>query len=1606
MQKLIQRNVLNLLQTRFGAVLVVVGFIYLLHSALTLLHLLTTPSTSPLCPHCSVHDYADNLGACGGTMGCGPYDRDFLAHNQASLERRMWAGTEGLSRTLKQPSAADELAPLATLLHAADGISQPLTTYESSLCHDPIDVVYTWVNGSDPKLLADLAYWKAKEMGEGGAEVEELAKAAATWAANATTPSTASSESDPSTSSSSTDSADADGDSSATANRYRDNQELRYSLRSLWKFAPWIRKVFLVTNGQVPNWLNLEHPRIEVISHHDIFPNSSHLPTFSSPAIEAHLHRIPGLARRFIYFNDDVLLGAPVFPDDFLTKSGGQKVFLSWAVPTCAPGCPDSWLGDGYCDAACNKLECQWDAGDCANVTRGAGGGDSRYGSWASSHGGLGGGGGSAYSSTPFSSSLRYCATGCPNNWIGDKVCDRACKNVECAFDGGDCGVELMREQLIGIQLQTDEIVQQTDPSTLEDGLSPLRNFPVPSSTASLYVNLSNIFPGSSSTIVDASHDAPHMVRSAVVTANLKVLTLVLYEEKDVVEMETSLGMGGHATAAASGADAHVDPEVMFSQNATSSSSSSSSSSTPSPQQLGPRRIEIFIQGEVDGVLRNVTFNITRPRAPDQIELEAAAREAEEETRSMAAGTNGDGVDAAAGAGSQGSRFVEDPEAMFAAANAAAATSNTATAPASSASTHRAQSSPNVAVPNQDAHLTAADAVASQAIDAAAGAGPQPHDYSQSAYADDDDDGWDNGDIGDYDEMMDGAQQPAAVGVEPSGARRRLLSSFDTLVSRLKHALGSGSSSTGHRAHRTVSSTQSGVGGRRSAPTTSTQRHSAPIDPNAPYKPQPGYHQPSATKSLPSFASTYSQLHPNVHIPASFHPSHLLHHSLNPASSGKSRHHVPLLVPPERWRDMPVIIEGVPLSDDMVHSGIKMREPRIHHMHAPAYNSHRTGPSHHKDNMWMHGEEEFDMNAFHDPSTSNIDSSNVVIDPSTGRILEWYGHWSHNDFALASKITAHKQKELWALERAIAQADFLRAYQRAARERRIQEQGKWEQLWKEQDEAYGMEQMVHQGGVLNHDGDIDGMAASSMSTSRPFPRRRAPPRRRLLSHEPIWPWELNVAAPELFAEWGDFVESTQRHGVDPLHQRGARGHTRHAHHHQQQEKMGTENGASGVAPRRHKRRSLFGHEEPMEKLAESSFSDVMSSASPSSSPYSTTSASPIDVDADPSHDHSSHASVSVSQSSRGPRRQLLDVYGDSLRFVHTLYTKEFGREQRKAPAHMPHLIDVAIERELQDRWPHLFDATSSHRFRSSHDMQYSFSYFYYLMNAPREFDWETVFNNQLDLDRDGTLNAREIRWMTLWLSGKKVLESDLIRVQQTLLNTSRILGHAYDNDTFNPEDPPYIDVNVVSHSGDVADLIEDKWRSLRKFRFELESLDQVEFYMVPDDTEKVVKRLDEIRVKQPKFICLNDDMNKTSDPPHATLEALRDFYISYFPNPCPFELADGVRNDFAYIEEWRARKRSGWNRFKQWLMQTFGFSSSTPPTAPAVPTKGRTYTPSYTSSATTSTSSPFLFFLFFILLSSALIYFLQRRFKMLSFVRPHINQFLRTMRATGHDRSA
>jgi hypothetical protein len=155
---------------------------------------------------------------------------------------------------------------------------------------ETVDIVYLWVDGSDPA-------WRLKRQAARARLGATESQAMAAY--------------------------------SNVEGRFRDNHELRYSLRALERFFPQHGHVYLVTDGQTPAWL-AEHPGLTVVDHRELIPASS-LPTFDSCHIESYIHRIPGLSERYFYCNDDVFFGAPVCLSDWFWAGG---VYAGWSSET------------------------------------------------------------------------------------------------------------------------------------------------------------------------------------------------------------------------------------------------------------------------------------------------------------------------------------------------------------------------------------------------------------------------------------------------------------------------------------------------------------------------------------------------------------------------------------------------------------------------------------------------------------------------------------------------------------------------------------------------------------------------------------------------------------------------------------------------------------------------------------------------------------------------------------------------------------------------------------------------------------------------------------------------------------------------------------------------------------------------------------------------------------------------------------------------------------------------------------------------------------------------------------------------------------------------
>ncbi len=98
--------------------------------------------------------------------------------------------------------------------------------------------------------------------------------------------------------------------------RFRDWDNLKYWFRGVEKYAPWVNKIHFVTWGHLPEFLNTNNSKLNIVNHKDFIPEK-YLPTFNSNTIELNLHRIKGLQEQFVYFNDDVFVINDVKPTDF-----------------------------------------------------------------------------------------------------------------------------------------------------------------------------------------------------------------------------------------------------------------------------------------------------------------------------------------------------------------------------------------------------------------------------------------------------------------------------------------------------------------------------------------------------------------------------------------------------------------------------------------------------------------------------------------------------------------------------------------------------------------------------------------------------------------------------------------------------------------------------------------------------------------------------------------------------------------------------------------------------------------------------------------------------------------------------------------------------------------------------------------------------------------------------------------------------------------------------------------------------------------------------------------------------------------------------------------
>ena len=210
-----------------------------------------------------------------------------LDHSYGCDVEFWFVNRRGVREAPRPNAVAAQVPPALTAPMDLDVLGEPFPSLAGFVVRDhvdkvdfDVDLVYTWVDGSDPAWLDRYRTARARV-------------SRPDWHAHA-----------------------------ANASRYVDREELRYSLRSLWMYADVFRHIYIVTDRQVPQWLRTDHPKISVVDHSEIFSDHSVLPTFNSHAIESRLHHIEGLSEHFVYANDDMFFGQRTTPLTFFASNG------------------------------------------------------------------------------------------------------------------------------------------------------------------------------------------------------------------------------------------------------------------------------------------------------------------------------------------------------------------------------------------------------------------------------------------------------------------------------------------------------------------------------------------------------------------------------------------------------------------------------------------------------------------------------------------------------------------------------------------------------------------------------------------------------------------------------------------------------------------------------------------------------------------------------------------------------------------------------------------------------------------------------------------------------------------------------------------------------------------------------------------------------------------------------------------------------------------------------------------------------------------------------------------------------------------------------------
>ncbi|KAL9654864.1 hypothetical protein ABK040_008656 [Willaertia magna] len=1330
-------------------------------------------------------------------------------------------------------------------------------SFLQQLCYEPMDIVYTWVNGSDPIHIENLKYYTNKEI-ENIVKQESIDddfigsdKVSTTTTTIYTRKLLRKLLSINSTATDKDITTDKDmDDSTISVNRFRDNSELKYSLRSLEKYAGWIRNIYIVTNGQVPNWLNLNNPKIHIITHKEIFPNPNDLPVFSSPSIESNIHRIKNLSKRFIYLNDDVMFGNFIYPEDFYSHSTGQKVFLSWDVPTCSPNCQDSWLGDGYCDLNCNTTECDYDGGDCIGKDIQL----NRYGN--SNYGNSNSGWYSNNDYTPSwdvnngnnyqisgKSVSSYCNSNCPNSWIGDRFCDRSCNVKECGFDSGDCDFENIRNYLPHLNITTTTTINgKSSDNNRMDSIYMLNNI------TSFYLDLSKVFRE----ITNGNYNNDNLIRTSTISQKEKLLIINLNYQNILMNFTNNKFSNEEVIITLEG------KPIINNSNSNNNTTVNNNNGDNNNTKKDEVKIEVKIK-----LVTNDIFELIKKKVNDEKKSDS---DKNDKKKIMMIGVN-----------KEMEKKINNE--IFKESNLMNALKN------------HLENNLNDKVDNND----------KQQQDDKVNNESKENDAMNDIYNFLNDNINTNKDTNNKNNNNKKKKENVNKKDNKKENVKKKEKNDDNVKSEINELI------------------------------KKLQEENDNITKNDKKQKQQQQHVEEQMKVITNNNKKQKKKQQNI-VNNKNKIQKQQQKNNNKKDKQEEEEEKQEIKKEEKdslFEELGDIIK-VPEQQPKKEEQVKKEVPKnrignnditelTELLKAINQNEEEQSKKEEKQKEPLK-EEELLQPIKEKEKEKEKKQEQVIIQEELGDIVKLPDQQQEQEQQNPNKKEEIEQKQEQQQqqqqpnekeeEKKLVKQE--KQQQPKEKEEELENIVKQQQVKKEQQEQQQqpnkqkeeMKQQLKENNKNNQEQPKENKENKKVNDEKTTNNKKQPKRKLLTISE-------------------DDDNTIINRNIKIIDKKEIQHSTRHIYLQKQQH---------------------------LQKLKQMKLS----------------------LQEELSNTDNTIIDNTIDNNNNSKNRKLLDKFSDSLIHVNKILNKEYGKIQRKVPAHMPHMINKEIMEELQNKWKNYFTITSSNRFRSSNDMQYSFTYFYYLMHEGIEYNSLNYFNENIDTNLDNELSDYEIRNICNLMLNKLSINIDKVKelynnititynnllpnkdivnssikkkkknkknkkknkkkneysswfskyyknrnynydeygnfkkyykyihnILYRQLNITNILLNDYNNNNNKINKPNY---NTFIESG-ISNLIKLKvHKSENKYKYTLEDDKQIGFHMIRDDLDKVGEQLDELRRNKPKFICLNDDMNHTK-PNEKVVEMLHNFYNWYFPNPSQFELNDGKINPYLYIDE-------------------------------------------------------------------------------------------------------